>query len=357
VATGDQRGVEYLREALTVLNPITNPLETANALSIEGRFHHLAGRHKQAIELLEQAAALVEPAAAADEVSSFAASIISQIYAYTAGAYQHSGLYEDADRWARRAIEFGEAHNVLIAQALGFEFLSEDAINLGDHLAGVKYAEREIEIADKLHSRERRSWAQFGAAMNAMGAGDPERAEREFREGIALAESIGELRVGSLMKGNLATLEADQGELKGDPHLLDKALQTAQENFKQAESIGLFYSRADARRCLAHVKFRRGEVDEAERLCAETLGLVEKTESRIIRLWLGPLYIQVLLALSERARAEGESEKAASRSTEAADHLARYTEFVARCQSPRFKREAIRLAGLLQNYLPACRPD
>jgi len=347
VATGDQRGVEYLREALTVLNPVTNPLETANALSIEGRFHHLAGRHKQAIELLEQAAALVEPAAAADEVSSFAASIISQIYAYTAGAYQHSGLYEDADRWARRAIEFGEAHNVLIAQALGFEFLSEDAINLGDHLAGVKYAEREIEIADKLHSRERRSWAQFGAAMNAMGAGDPERAEREFHEGIALAESIGELRVGSLMKGNLATLQADQGQLKGDPHLLDKALQTAQENLKQAESIGLFYSRADARRCLAHVQFRRGELDEAERLCAETLELVEKTESRIIRLWLGPLYIQVLLALSERAVTEGESEKAASRIAEAADHLGRYTQFVAGCQSPRFKREAVRLAALL----------
>ena len=349
VATGDQRGLEYLREALTVLDPVTNPLETANALSIEGRFHHLAGRHKQAIELLEQAARLVEPATAADEVTSFAASIISQIYAYTAGAYQHSGLFDDADRWARRAIEFGEAHNVLIAQALGFEFLSEDAINLGDYLAGVKYAEREIEITDKLHSRERRAWAQFGVAMNAMGAGDSERAEREFREGIDLAESIGELRVGSLMKGNLATLYADQGKLKGDQYLLDKGLQTAQENFKQAESFGLLYSRSDARRCIAQVRFLRGELDEAERLCAEILDLVEKTESRFIRLWLGPLYIQVLLALSERAGAAGESEKAASRHAEAADHLARYTEFVAGCQSPRFKREAVRLAGLLQN--------
>lgn len=35
--------------------------------------------------------------------------------------------------------------------------------------------------------------------------------------------------------------------------------------------------------------------------------------------------------------------------SEAADHLARYTEFVAGCQSPRFKREAVRLTGLLQN--------
>ena len=363
VVTGDQRGVEYLREALTVLDPVTNPLETGNALSIEGRFHHLAGRHRQAIELLERAAALIEPLATADEVSSFAASIISQVYAYTAGAYQHSGLFEDADLWARRGIQFGEAHNVLIAQALGFEFLSEDAINLGDHLAGVSYAEREMEIANKLHSRERRSWAQFGAAMNAMGAGDAERAEREFDEGIAVAESIGELRVGSLMKGNLATLQADQGQLKRDQYLLDKGLQTAQENFKQAESIGLVYSRAEARRCLAHVQFRRGELNEAERLCAETLELVEKTQSRIIRLWLGPLYIEVVLAISKSCEAAakdaevaGKLDEAAQRRVEASTKrgfaeqlLDRYSSFVAGCQSPRFKGEAIRLAAVLQS--------
>ena len=59
VATGDQRGIEYIGEALRNLDPEKNPLETANALSIEGRFHHLAGRHKKAIELLLRAADLV----------------------------------------------------------------------------------------------------------------------------------------------------------------------------------------------------------------------------------------------------------------------------------------------------------
>ncbi|MDQ2922347.1 MAG: hypothetical protein M3R52_12160 [Acidobacteriota bacterium] len=102
IALSDQRGVEYLREALAVLDPVTNPLETANALSIEGRFHHLAGRQKQAIELLERAAGLVEPATAADEVSSFAASIISQIYAYTSGAYQQNAVVQ-AMRFTRDA--------------------------------------------------------------------------------------------------------------------------------------------------------------------------------------------------------------------------------------------------------------
>ena len=59
VITGDPRGSEYLREALQVLDPVTNPVETANALCTEARFHHLAGRHKKAIELLLRAGELV----------------------------------------------------------------------------------------------------------------------------------------------------------------------------------------------------------------------------------------------------------------------------------------------------------
>src|SRR4029078_7769775 len=47
VTTGDQRGSNYMREALQVLDPLTNPLETANALSTEARFHHLAARSKK----------------------------------------------------------------------------------------------------------------------------------------------------------------------------------------------------------------------------------------------------------------------------------------------------------------------
>ena len=86
VSRGDPRGSEYLREALQVLDPVTNPLETANALSTEARFHHLAGRHKKAIELLVRSRELIAPTADSDSVSTFAAPMISQVYAYTAGA-------------------------------------------------------------------------------------------------------------------------------------------------------------------------------------------------------------------------------------------------------------------------------
>jgi tetratricopeptide (TPR) repeat protein len=369
VATGDQRGVEYIREALSVLDPHTNPLETANALSIAGRFHHLAGRHRKAIELLEQAADLVAPSVAADTVTTFAAPLISQVYAYLAGAYQHYGLFADSNNWARRAIEFGKAHRVLFAQALGLEFLAENAIHTGEFTAGLEYAEREREIAEKLHSRERRAWTLLASATCSFYAGDPVRAEREFAEGIALAESIGERRVASLLKGNLAVLQAEQARNYGPGNaserddapegtrsgsdrvdgqrLFDEALQTALENFEASETLGLVFSRFEGHRCLAEVRFRRSEFDEAERLCAAAAEFLLGTESRVSRLWLGPLYIDVLLTVSKRAEAEGKPDEAAAKHHLAAEHLARYQELVADCQSPRFAREAARLADTI----------
>lgn len=357
-ASGDQRGVEYLQEALKVLDPDKNPLETANALAIEGRFHHLAGRHKEATGLLERAAALVAPAAAATSISTFAAPMISQVYAYTAGAYQHSGLFDDADRWARRAIDFGKRHNVLFAQAVGYEFLAEDAVHKGEHEAGLAYAAEEFEIASKLQSRERLAWTHLGAGQNSMLLGLTERAEREFTEGIKLADAIREYRVMSLLKGCLATLWADQatGPAQGtagfqggepDVQLLDKALQLADENFGWAEATTLVYSRSEAHRCLAHVRLRRNELDEAERVLAKGLALVSETESRVSRLWLGPLYIEVLYRLYQRAKEAGELDRAASKLAEAKDHLQRYGKLVAVCQSPRFSREVDRWAAIL----------
>jgi hypothetical protein len=187
-------------------------------------------------------------------------------------------------------------------------------------------------------------------------AGDTARAEREFVEGIELAEAVGELRVAVLLKGNFAVLQAGKAsddkargvtDSAGDQWLLDEALRTALDNFQAAEKLGLLNPRFEGHRCLAEVRFRRGELDEAERLCAAASELVSATESRVSRLWLGPLYVEVLVALAERAAAGGRPDEAAARRAQAAEHLARYRELVAVCQSPRFTREAHRLAEVI----------
>ena len=331
--TGDPRGIEYVRLALEVLDPVTSPLDTANALSTEARFHHLAGRHKKAMELLWRAAELVAPVAENDNVSSFAAPIIAQVYAYLAGAHQHYGLFDDADRWAQQAIDFGTSHNVLYAEAAGVEFLGEDAVHKGNYKESLQLAARETAIAEKLHSRERRAWAHYYAGHAYELLGQSERATEELRAGIALAEAIGEKRVLSLLNASLAITLASLGQY-------DKALENATANLDRATSISLLYSHFEALRSLAYVHYRRGlsgtyegELDEAERVCLRAESLIEPTESRVSRLWLGPLYMEVLLAQKKY--------------DEAREKLIVYQELVASCQSPRFTAEASRLAELV----------
>ena len=95
----------------------------------------------------------------------------------------------------------------------------------------------------------------------------------------------------------------------------------------------MLYSHFEALRCLAEVRFRRAEIDEAEQLCRQAEELISPTESRVSRLWLGPLYIEVLLA--------------AQKVNEAETKLADYQQLVAECQTPRFTSEATRLAQML----------
>ena len=352
VTTGDQRGVEYLHEALKVLDPVKEPLETANALANEARFHHLAARHQKAIDLLKRAAELVAPTAAGESVSSFAATIITQIYAYLSGAYEHYGLYDESNAWAQRAVEFGERLNVSFAQAIGIEFQGENANHIGDVLAGLEFADRERAIADRIHSRERRTWAHFIAGVCAQQLNDSERAEREYVDGIALAEAIGEKRVRMLMRGHYAVLLAEQGLSAGADtaagrRLLDAALETAQQNYEEAEASGLFYMRSDSRRCLALVRRLRNELDEAERMCAATDELIRGTESRVSQLWLGPLYLDVLIANADRHKQEGRTEDANAKLIQAREYLNEYQRLVAECQSPRFTKQAERFAEKL----------
>lgn len=366
VATGDQRGLDHVREALAVLDPNSDPLGTANAIAIEGRFHHLAGQHQKAIEFLERAAALVAPIAEKDSVTPYAASIIPRIYGFAAGAYQHLGRFTDGDVWAQRALDFGVRHKVLLAQALGLEYLGEDALNSGNYAAGLEYSQREQEVAATLHSRERRGWAHFIAGQCALGKGDYKRAEEEYREGIAVAEMIGELRLTCLLKGSFAALLARQqrleenmaapsamssGERTNAERLLDQALEMALDNKRMASSLGLIYTRTDAQRCLAEVHLCRAEFDEAERLCSEGLEMVSNSDSQTCRLWMGAVYIEVLLAAGSRAQAEGKTDQAAAKRARAAEFLTGYQQVVAECQSPRFVNLAAELAKAIQGAL------
>jgi tetratricopeptide (TPR) repeat protein len=339
-----------LREALAVLDPAAHPFETANALATEARFHHLAGKHKSAIELLKTAAELVRPTAQAESIDTLAGPLIAQVYAWTAGAHQHYGLYSDGDAWARCAIDFGTRHNILFAQAVGHEFLGENAAHAGNYEWGLECGEQERAIAERLRSRERMAWMHFYTAHCHLALGHLEQSENSFLTGIGLAEAIGEKRVLALLRSNYAVLLARLGR-----H--DEALAAADESMR-AQADGLLYMRFEGMRCLADVRLTRAraqessamvkaELDEAERLCSEAAALIEPTESRVSKLWLGPLHMDVLLEQTKLAKSEGDQETGKEKFAEAERLLTAYQELVAQCQSPRFSGEAKRLSNLI----------
>ena len=326
VTLGDRRALEYVRVALTVFDPEQNPIETARALAIEGRFNHLAANHAEAIELLKKAAELVAAVPEQETLTGFAATTVSDIYAFLAGAYQHVGRFTDGNVWAWRAVEFGNKHDVPLAQALGYEFLGENTMNAGDWQKALEYAAREREIVARLRSRERQAWTYLVTSLSYMASGDLKSAEPELREGMAQAEALGEQRLALLLKGNLAILLADLERF-------DEAFETARQNYEGAEALGLLYSRTEGRRCLAHVHFKHGELDQTLRLCDEILELLGEGKSRISRLWLGPLHIEALFL--------------SGRSAAANRRLGEYEALVSDCQTPRCEREVVRLRRLL----------
>lgn len=328
VVNGDQRGLDYLRDALSVFDPQTNPVEVAQALSIEGRFHHLAGRHGKAVELIEKAVALAAPTAEGTApIPRLQAPLFTTIYAYLAGAYQHLGRYEDSTRWAICSRDFGSRRQVPIAEALGYEFLGENAIHRGEWEKGLEYAASERELTTRVHSRERLVWTYLITGQCAMLLGDCERAVRELTSGITLAETVGDKRVAGLMGGIRAMSFAGLGQL-------DQALESARETFEQAETLGLLFIRTEAHRHLAHVHFKLGQLEETVRLSERILELTADTDARVSRMWLGPLHIQALLDLGRR--------------DEARQRVAEYVELISHCQSPHFTGEAARLGELVR---------
>jgi tetratricopeptide (TPR) repeat protein len=332
VTNADPRGLVYIQQALELLDPADDPIEAAYAMTVAGRFHHLAGRHRKAIELMERAATLAAPDSQQTEISPRQASALIPTYAYLAGAHQHLGLFDDANRWARVVIAFGERFGIPLAIAVGHEFLGENAVSTGEWKEGLVYAEREREIARRMHSRERLAWTYMYAGMCAVYLGDWDRAERELVDGIALANALDERRVGCLMYCYLALCQALRGRL-------EEGEWTGLEAIGRAEALDLSYMKGEAWCCMAQVRIRQGRFEDALRLFEQTQEMLATSEGRATRLWMGPAHVETLLALGRR--------------DEARETLRAYAAMVAECQSPHFTREVGRLRGLLEGGVSA----
>lgn len=260
---GDARGIEALQDALQELSPQTQPAEYASALALIGRHHHYQARHKEAVEFFERARAIAEPLDNAQALQS--------IYAFLAGSYEHTLEYDISNAWARRSIALGERKNIPEAIAMGYEFLSENAFNRGEWDDAIRFAAQNRDIGLKIGSRARVSWANFALAAALLGKGELRAAERASREGLEIAEQLGETRLAIWHQAQLARVLAEWGA--------EEAKSQAEAGVARSHALGQVILNVWTLHVLGFFHWRRGEFERAAEIYQQGLDVLQDSEN------------------------------------------------------------------------------
>jgi tetratricopeptide (TPR) repeat protein len=280
VRTGHPRGHELVREALEGLDAHKNPLELATAYMVLGRYHHLRGEHRRALEYLEHARVRAESAGDPR--------VVGDVYAFFAGAYQHLTDYPAGNLWAEKTIELGQRVGDEFISAQGHEFLAEHANCQGRWRLSLEHSAIDQRTGEKLHARDRIVWARFSRGWSLRGLGRLEESEAEFKATIELAEQMDETRVEMLARAELSNVLVDRGELEAARSLSALVLE-------RADALGLLWGRLEARRALAVLAAAEGKWDTVLARIEECRALYEHTDSRGNALFAGALHALALL--------------------------------------------------------------
>jgi tetratricopeptide (TPR) repeat protein len=290
VTLGDARALPFVEEAKTALDPDTQPTEFVRATMIEARFHHYNGQCREAADLLLQ---IVEPAERSGETT-----LAGWVYGFLAGAYQHLCEWEESRRWARRAIELGQAKNNPNVESVGHEFLMEDAFMSGQSWPEcLEHAARHRELAEKAHSSDRLAWNHLGVSFAKMCLGRLAEAEDTAEQGLELATGLGDERLAVFMGVWQAQIAADAGRL-------DEATKIADRLLERADSLGLNAGQLTSRNARAYIALLAGDHETVLKHTREADKLLEGSDEEVYPIWLGPITCQALIATGQLDEAE-----------------------------------------------------
>ena len=266
---GDQRGWRFLDTALAGLNPSTQRKERAQATALVGRYHHYDGRHRKAIELLEESLRLAEPLADAETFRT--------IYEHLSGAYLHMGRLEASMEWARRCIDLGERAQDPFSVAIGLEFHAENLFVLGKWEESLHCSEQEYQVAKHIGSESRLAWVEYSRAHALHGKGELAAAAESARTGLVLAERSGEKRIAVVLRWMLARIETDLGS--DGP-----AQEYAKAAVAGADALGQPLLHAMSRQAPAYFHLQRGEWHPAAALFDEIRDLLAQSDNRLVHI-------------------------------------------------------------------------
>ncbi|MEZ4767413.1 MAG: AAA family ATPase [Caldilineales bacterium] len=286
---GDQRGLPYLEEAIRELSPDEQPGELAMALANLGRHYHYSASHVKAIEYLNRARELAEAAGNLDVL------VLTQ--SYLAGAYQHMTRYKEADKWALATVELGKTHGLPGAEALGYEFLSENALNRGLWDDCIRYAELNRAVGQRIGALDRVGWSAYGESVGRHAKGQLARAQRIVVEGLDLAERLGETRLATWFYGQLARICVDLDDW-------ESAERNVQTGIARAEELGQVALQVWNGSAVAYMHMRREQWDDAVAIFRNLAEMTRLTDNRMGDLYDGAGYALALLRTGQVDEAE-----------------------------------------------------
>jgi tetratricopeptide (TPR) repeat protein len=290
VTLGDARALPFVEDAKTALDPETQPTEFVRATMIEARFHHYNGQCRKAADLLHE---IVEPAERSGETT-----LIGWVYGFLAGAYQHLCEWEESRRWARRAIELGQAKNNPNVESVGHEFLMEDAFMSGQSWHEcLEHAARHRELSEKAHSSDRLAWNHLGVSFAKMMLGRLAEAEATAEQGLELATGLGDERLAVFIGVWQAQTAADAGRL-------DEATELADRLVEWADALGLNAGQLTSRYARAYVALLAGDHETALEHTRAADTLLQGSDEEVYPVWLGPITCQALIATGQLDEAE-----------------------------------------------------
>ena len=289
VLIGDARALAFVEEAKAALDQEAQPVEFARVMMIEGRFHHFHGRSREAATRLHEALDFAE--------NSGDTSLLGWILGYLAGAYQHLAEFEESNRWAQRAIDFGKDVDSPGVEAIGHEFKMENAFNRGRWAECLEHADRHLILAERSSSSDRLAWNCVGQTFARLGMGELEKAIAAADAGLDLADRLGDIRLAVFLGSWRAQAIAELGRI-------DEAKDDAEHWLRVADDLGFKTGQLEGRRTMAIIAQLAGDHGQVLEILDETDQLLEGTDEAINPAWLMPIACRSLVAVGDLVKAD-----------------------------------------------------
>ena len=137
--------------------------------------------------------------------------LLWRIYAFAAGAYQLLAQYEESNKWANTCPAFGEEKNDLFSQAIGLEYLSQNANLTGHFEESLGFTNRELKIAEQIGDRNRIGWVLFVQGWSHGNLGNLKKTEEIFLEAIEIENESKDRRLDIVIRNSLGIALSDLG--------------------------------------------------------------------------------------------------------------------------------------------------